>query len=353
MNTLYLDPAVIGYRMPAEWEPHQATCLSWPHNPETWPGIPIENIQRIWVEMIAELSLSEQVHINVNDGAMEKTTRALLQDVAPKSDNIFFHHFPTNDAWIRDHGPIFILGKGQGSPRRIPLNWGYNAWGEKYPPFDKDNVIPGQVAEFLGESMVTPGWILEGGSVEVNGQGTLLTTESCLLNPNRNPSLNRAQIESLLRHYLGVSNILWLGDGIVGDDTDGHIDDLTRFVSPDTLVTVVEPDPNELNFKALQENLKRLRTMADERGRRFHIHTLPMPAPVESDIGRLPASYANFFIGNSVVLVPVFDDPQDTVALEALRRFFPNRKVVGINCREMVKGLGAIHCVTQQVPRID
>lgn len=356
MSTLYLDSAVTGFRMPAEWERHQATWLSWPHNPETWPGIPMENIQRLWAEMIAQLSPSEQVHINVSDESIEKKARALLQDFSLKLHNVHFHHFPTNDAWIRDHGPVFIIRppekKNQGGKtQRIPLNWGYNAWGGKYPPFDKDDRVPVQVAEFLGESMVTPGWILEGGSVEVNGQGTLLTTESCLLNPNRNPSLDRIQIEVLLKHYLGVSRIFWLGDGIVGDDTDGHIDDLTRFVAPNTLVTVIEEDPADENFHPLQENLKRLQTMSDEAGRPFVIHTLPMPAPVESDIGRLPASYANFYIGNGVVLVPVFDDPKDAIALETLRPFFPGRRVVGLNCRDVIKGLGAIHCVTQQVPR--
>jgi agmatine deiminase len=181
----------------------------------------------------------------------------------------------------------------------------------------------------------------------------LLTTESCLLNPNRNPSLDRTQIEILLKHYLGVSNVLWLGDGIVGDDTDGHIDDLTRFVAPDTLVTVIEQDPTDENFRPLQENLKRLKKMTDEVGRPFQIHTLPMPAPVESDIGRLPASYANFYIGNGVVLVPIFNDPRDGIALTTLRPFFPGRKVVGLNCRDVVKGLGTVHCVTQQMPRVD
>lgn len=356
MSALYLDPAVTGFRMPAEWEPHQGTWLSWPHNPETWPGISIEKIQRVWVQMVVELSAFEEVHINVADKTMEEKARVLLPDFSLKPHNVLFHHFSTNDAWIRDHGPIFIIGpekkeNQREKSRRIGLDWGYNAWGGKYPPFDKDDAIPGQVAEFLGESIITPGWILEGGSIEVNGRGTLLTTESCLLNPNRNPSLDRTQIEILLKHYLGVSKILWLGDGIVGDDTDGHIDDLTRFVAPNALVTVLEQDPRDENFKPLQDNYRRLQTMTDEAGKPFEIHTLPMPAPVESDIGRLPASYANFYIANGLVLVPTFNDPQDAIALETLRPFFPGRKVVGLNCRDVVKGLGGIHCVTQQLPR--
>lgn len=342
MNTLY--------RMPAEWEPHEATWLSWPHNEETWPGIDLEKIQALWAWMAALLSEGEAVHINVGGRAMEEQARALLNQHVSDFGKIFFHHFPTDDAWIRDHGPIFVWGSDRDHTHRILLNWEYNAWGGKYPPFDQDNAIPSQIAAYLREELVSPGWILEGGSVEVNGRGTLLTTESCLLNPNRNPRLDRPAIEQLLSRYLGVSNCLWLGEGIVGDDTDGHVDDLTRFVHPDTLVTVFEEDPSDENFLALKENLKRLKAMKDEGGRPFRILTLPMPAPVISDIGRLPASYANFYIANKVVLVPVFEDSNDDRALEILRPLFPGRKVVGLVCRDLVKGLGAIHCVTQQVP---
>lgn len=338
------------YRMPAEWEPHEATWFSWPHNPETWPGISLEIVEKTWCEMILALCSEEKIHINVLNFEMENRARALLQAGSVELREVTFHHFPTNDAWIRDHGPVFIIEEKPQGRQVLPIDWEYNSWGEKYPPYDLDNAIPRQVADFLELKVLSPGLVLEGGSVEVNGSGTLMTTESCLLNPNRNGGLSKQEIEQVLRKYFGVTHFLWLGEGIVGDDTDGHIDDLARFVGPRTVMTVVEDDPQDENYWVLKDNWERLRSMTDERGRPLEVIKLPMPSPVESDIGRLPASYANFYIGNGAVLVPTFNDPQDKIALDTLGKHFPKRKILGIYSRDLVKGLGAIHCVTQQQP---
>lgn len=342
------SPAALGYRMPAEWAPHRGTWLSWPHKEASWPG-KFEPVPPIFARMVEELSRDEEVHINVADGAMEAEVRRLLARHRVEPHRVFFHHNPTNDAWCRDHGPIFVNRPGTDAPQAI-IDWGYNAWGGKYPPFDLDDVVPTRIAQHFGLPVYHPGIVMEGGSLDVNGAGTLLTTEACLLNPNRNPHLSRAEIERCLRDFLGVRHILWLGDGIVGDDTDGHVDDITRFVDERTVVTVVEDDPADENHEPLQDNLARLRTMTDQDGRPLEIVTLPMPRPVEHDGQRLPASYANFYIGNGVVLVPTYDPARDGEALETLQRLFPARRVVGIDCTDLVWGLGAFHCVSQQWP---
>ncbi len=338
-----------GYRMPAEWHPHQATWLSWPHNVETWPG-KLELILPVYAQMVAALARSETVHINVNDAAMEATARTWLQQAGAQGD-IRFHHFPTNDAWCRDHGAIFVhQTMDTTQPRLAATDWGYNAWGDKYPPYDLDNQIPARMAEYLNVPRFAGSIILEGGSIDVNGAGLLLTTEACLLNPNRNPTLNRAQIEQRLRDMLGVEQILWLGDGIVGDDTDGHVDDLARFVAPDTIVTIVEDDPADANYAVLQENLARLRAMRNLNDQPLRIITLPMPPAVICAGQRLPASYANFYIANRVVLLPCFNVPTDAQARQILQDLFPTREVICIDCTDLVWGLGAFHCLTQQVP---
>ncbi len=337
--------------MPAEWEPHAATWLSWPHKEASWPGN-FAPIPGIWVEMVRALAPHERVNILVNDAVAAASVRGLLRRAEVDLDNVTLHEIPTDDAWARDHGPTFVT-RGAGAEREIAaIDWIYNAWGGKYPPWDNDDVVPQKIAAKLGLRLFEPGIVLEGGSIDVNGCGTLLTTESCLLNPNRNPQLSRAQIEGYLRDYFGVRHILWLGEGIVGDDTDGHIDDLTRFVDATTVVTVVEANRDDENYEPLQENLVRLRTMTDQDGRALRILTLPMPAPVEYEGQRLPASYANFYIGNGAVLVPIFNDPNDGPALATLQPLFPGRRVVGINARELVWGLGAFHCVTQQQPAV-
>ncbi len=348
-------PKQLGYRLPAEWEPHEATWLSWPHKEASWPG-KIETIFPAYAQMVAALARSETVHINVNDQAMEAKARGFL-DAARATGDIRFHHFPTNDAWCRDHGAIILTHRdrthhdsGDARALRLAVDWDYNAWGNKYPPHDLDNLIPARMADALGIPSLKGGMVLEGGSIDSNGAGVLLTTEGCLLNPNRNPQLCRDQIENRLIEMLGVEKVLWLGDGIVGDDTDGHIDDLTRFVGPRTVVTAVEDDPADANFAALQENLRRLEGMTDLNGRSLEIVTIPMPPAVVYEGQRLPASYANFYIANSVVLLPTYNHTNDEIARSTLARLFPEREVVGLDCMDVIWGLGAFHCLTQQVP---
>ncbi len=337
--------------MPAEWEPHRGTWISWPHKEASWPGN-FAPVPGIVAAMVRELAMGEEVHINVADEAMRESARTELGRAKYPLDRVVFHHNPTNDAWCRDHGPCFVQRTVNGRTEQLVLNWGYNAWGGKYPPFDLDDRIPERVAEEFDLEIVTPGMILEGGSIDVNGRGSLLTTEQCLLHPNRNPELSRAEIEAQLRDHLGVRNILWLGEGIVGDDTDGHIDDITRFVDPHTIVTVVEDDPEDANHAPLRDNLERLRAMRDQDGTPFRIMTLPMPRPVYFDGERLPASYANFYIGNEVVLLPGYDPERDDIARELLQGCFPTRRVVVIDCTALVWGLGAFHCLTQQWPAL-
>lgn len=335
--------------MPAEWEKHEATWFSWPHNKDTWEAkYKYPAMIKVFCQIIKVLSAYEKININVAGIELETIAKLKLQQNGVIDfENIHFHYFATNDAWCRDYGPIFV--KNQNGHKCL-LNWEYNSWGGKYPPFDLDNNIPTQIATLKSLPIYTPEIVLEGGSIEVNGKGTLLTTKSCLLNPNRNPTLSKIQIEEYLESYLGVTNILWLNDGIAGDDTDGHIDDLSRFVNETTIVTVVESNQADINYKVLKENFELLQTLKDQDGNYFTIVELPMPAPVIIDGQRLPASYANFLIANGVVIVPIFDDPNDQKALDILQTQFNDRKVVGINCRDLVWGLGTIHCLSQQEP---
>jgi agmatine deiminase len=340
-------PAALGYRMPAEWEMHTATWLSWPRR----EGISFpESFDRVLPAlraMIEALIGSEQVCINVSNGAHEAEARAVLHGLP--MERITFYPVATNEPWCRDHGPIFVTRASD--PRVAVVDWDYNAWGNKYPPFDLDEVVPTRLAEILKLPVFYPRMILEGGSIDVNGSGALLTSESCLLNKNRNPNLSRNDIEQRLRDYLGVSDILWLSDGIAGDDTDGHIDDLTRFVAQETVITVVEESRDDENYEPLQENLARLREMKID-GRTLDILTLPMPKKIVREGLRLPASYANFYIANTCVLVPTFADANDEAALSVLRQCFPGRRVIGIDCRELIWGLGTFHCLTQQQPAV-
>jgi agmatine deiminase len=342
-------PRDLGFRMPAEWEPHAGTWLSFPR-PEgiSFPGL-YERVPALWLRMIEELSAGEDVHVNVLDAADESRVAALLagSSVVDRA-RVHLHRIPTDEPWCRDHGPIFVTRPGEVAI----VDWDYNAWGGKYPPFDRDDAVPRAVASLLGVCLFHPGIVMEGGALDVNGRGTLLTTESCLLNRNRNPSLDRAALERHLGDFLGVRHVIWLGDGIAGDDTDGHVDDITRFVAPDTIVTVVEEDPADENHRPLAENRERLRAARDQDGRPFTIVELPMPRPVVREGQRLPASYANFYVGNAVVLVPTFADPNDARALAVLARCFRTRRVVGIDSRDLVWGLGAFHCATQQQPTV-
>ncbi|MDW8467495.1 MAG: agmatine deiminase family protein [Chloroherpetonaceae bacterium] len=339
--------------MPPEWVTHKATWLSWPHNIHTWPEKSMEQIWATFVELVRFLVPHEEVHINTTGTEMEQEVLTLMRKSGIGRDyfeRIFFHPFGTNDAWCRDHGPNYILREQNGKIEKAIIDWGYNAWGGKYPPFDLDDAIPTKIAEWQGLPCFHPQMILEGGSIDVNGKGCLLTTTSCLLNPNRNPHLSQTQIEQMLRDYLGVTHILWLGEGIVGDDTDGHVDDITRFVSPDTIVTAIEEDKSDANYEPLRENYERLQKMTDQDGKPFRIVTIPMPEPVYERGQRLPASYANFYIANNVVLVPTFRSKNDIRALEILQSLFPTRRVHGIDCTHLIWGLGAIHCVTHEEP---
>jgi len=341
----FAKPAELGYRMPAEWEPHAATWLSWPRREGISFPDSYDRVVPALRAMVGALLESEPVNINVCNGAHEAEARAALQDLP--NEQLTFHLIPTNEPWCRDHGPIFLIRAED--PRLVVIDWDYNAWGGKYPPCDLDEVVPTRVAERLGLPVYYPHMILEGGSIEVNGTGALLTTEGCLLNPNRNPQLSRGQIEQRLRDYLGVREILWLGDGIEGDDTDGHIDDLTRFVSERAVVTVTEEDKSDANHAPLQANLERLRSLTID-GKPLEIMTLPMPGRIAREDLRLPASYANFYIANRSILLPTFADPKDEEAVTVLQRAFPTRRLIPIDCRELIWGLGAFHCLTQQQP---
>lgn len=340
-------PASLGYRMPAEWEPHTATWLSWPRREGISFPDSYDRVLPTFREMVAALVESEPVCINVSNGAHEAETREVLKDLPP--ERVTFYTIPTNEPWCRDHGPIFLTREKD--PRLAVVDWGHNAWGGKYPPFDLDDVVPTRVAETLGLPVYDGGMILEGGSIDVNGAGALLTTESCLLNENRNPNLTREQIEQRMRDYLGVREIFWLSRGTEGDDTDGHIDNLARFVSERTVLAVVEQDRSDANYEPLQENLARLRQIRIG-GKPLEIQTLPMPAKMEREDLRLPASYANFYIANTCILMPTFADPNDTAAIATVQRAFPKQRVIPIDCRELIWGLGAFHCLTQQQPEV-
>jgi len=344
----------MGFAMPAEWERHAATWLSWPHNPNTWPG-QLDKAWPYWVTMARELSRGETVHIVTPNEAIRAEADARLRTAglasALISGTVVLHVAPTNDSWMRDCGPIFVARVGKDGGREIlALDFGYNAWGGKYPPFTDDDKLPLSIGQWINCAVVQIPHIMEGGSIDVNGAGSLLTSESCLLNPNRNPSLDRDAIEKLLIETTGATNILWIADGIAGDDTDGHIDDTARFLDARTIAHVVETNPKDENHKPLQEVAKRLKAMRDVQGRPFTLVELPMPKGRYNQGQRMPASPANFYIGNDVVLVPTFGDPNDAVCLSQLRQAFTSRRVVGIDCTDLVWGLGAFHCVTQQQP---
>jgi len=350
-NAAPQTPTALGYRMPAEWEPHAATWFTWPR-PEgiSFPD-KYDTVPPVYARLIRELTEVEEVNINVWHAEMENWVRELLLKHGAPLENVRFHHFPAYEPWCRDHGPIFIVREVEGKHERAVVDWGYNAWGGKYPPFDLDDAVPQHVARLRNLPLFSPGIVMEGGSIELNGRGTLLTTEACLLNKNRNPHLSKEQIERYVRDYLGVRNILWLGEGIVGDDTDGHIDDLSRFVNATTIATIVEEDPADENYAILQENLKRLKTVRDQDGKSFRIVELPMPGRVEHEGQRLPASYANFYIANEKVLVPTYRHRNDAKAVEVLQQEFKDRRVIGIDSTELIWGLGSFHCITQQEPK--
>ncbi len=345
-----MTPAQLGYRMPAEWEPHLATWFTWPRPDGISFPDKYESVPPVYADIIRVLGEVEEVHINVWDEAMEAAAREALLSLGVPLARVAFHHFPAYEPWCRDHGPMFLVRQKEGRAERAVVDWGYNAWGGKYPPYDLDDAIPEHVASFRGLPLFKPGIVMEGGSIEVDGAGTLMTTEACLLHPNRNPGLERSQIEQYLRDYLGVRHFLWLGEGIEGDDTDGHIDDLARFADARTIVTVVEPDRADPNHEILRENLSRLKACRTPNGEPYRIVELPMPGRVEHNGQRLPASYANFYIANHRVLVPTYRHANDQKAVSILQSVFADRHVMGIDSTDLIWGLGSFHCITQQEP---
>jgi agmatine deiminase len=349
-------PRELGYRMPAEWERHEATWLAWPHNPEDWPG-KFQPIPWIYAEIVRLVAARERVHLIVENAAAKKRASGILRRAGANLEQVSFYAWPTDRGWMRDSGPIFVRN-GEG---KVALtNWSFNAWA-KYDDWRLDNEIPGRVKEFFGLHVWEPvvqnengarRVVLEGGSIDTDGAGTMLTTEECLLSEvqQRNPGLGREQLEKVFYDYLGIDKVIWLGRGVAGDDTHGHVDDITRFVGPATIVTAVEPDRNDANHAPLAENLARLKAARTADGKQLTIAELPLPKPVVFRGQRLPASYANFYIANGLVLVPTFHDSNDRIALNTLAELFPEREVIGVHCVDLVWGLGTLHCMTQQQP---
>lgn len=334
--------------MPAEWVPHEATFLTWPHRAEIWRGVHAET-EAAFARIAASLTTAETTYINVPDLTWARRVRELVLRAGGVAENLRILPINSNDVWCRDHGPTVVYAKDHGAQRRVFVDWDFNAWGGKFES-NLDDLVPEQLANALGFDRIRPGIVLEGGGIEVNGAGDLLTTESVMLNENRNPGLSQADLEAKLRTLLGVSNIIWLGDGLTGDDTDGHIDDLSRFVNETTIVTVMPSTTSHHDYAPLAENLRRLQEATSARGKKFDVLPLPMPAPLDFDGELLPASYANFYIANGLVLVPIFQDPNDERALGMLRELFPGRRVEGVDCRAIVSQYGAIHCISQQLP---
>ncbi|MBS1509994.1 MAG: agmatine deiminase family protein [Bacteroidetes bacterium] len=344
-----MTPQQQGYHFPAEFAPQAATWLSWPHKEASWPG-KIHTIYPYYSRFVKELAKGQQVNINVNDEVMKQFAVQQLQQAEVDLSKVTFYLHPTNDAWCRDHGPAFLINPNAKENPKVIVDWGYNAWGNKYPPFDLDDNIPTLIAKAYNIPVYYPGIVMEGGSVEFNGKGTIMTSTACLLNPNRNPHLNQQQIEQYLYDYYGAEQILWVDEGIVGDDTDGHIDDTVRFVNEDTVLTVVEENKNDENYALLQHNLKQLQSMRLLNGKQLNIVELPMPDEIVYEDQRLPASYANFYIANHAVIVPIFNSDKDDKALQIIQDCFPARKVVGIDSTDIIWGLGSFHCMSQQEP---
>ncbi len=343
----------MNYRMPAEWEPHEGTWLAWPHEKSDWPG-KFAPIPWVYCEIVRLLARTERVHILVNSEDAAESVRKLLKKAHADLAGVDFFVCATDRSWTRDFCPIFVRDTKSG--KSLITDWQFNGWA-KYENWTTDDAVPAAIAQKLKLKSVTPKLgrrriVLEGGSIDVNGRGSLLTTEECLLSDiqARNPGLTREQLESVFRDYLGVTNTLWLKNGIAGDDTHGHVDDLARFVDPSTVVIASESNKGDANYELLRENLKLLKTMKDQDGQPLRIVPLPMPEPVWFHGQRLPASYANFYIANGLVLAPTFNDPNDRIALNTLAKVFPDREIRGIHCLDLVLGLGTLHCLSQQQP---
>lgn len=360
MTSTSKTPRELGYRMPAEWHPHAATQLHWPSNRETWPGERLDRVEEVYGRILSVLSCREPVHLLVSGREAEERARKTLSRFPAEAGRIHWHRRRINDVWARDCGPIFVRreeASGGESPEFALTDWEYNAWGGKYPPWDDDNALPRWFADRFSIPRFEAGMVLEGGAVETDGEGTLITTESVLLNPNRNPEMDRSDIEKRLRDYLGVEKVIWLEEGLAGDDTDGHVDDLTRFLAPGVLLTVTAGE-EDVNHRVLQRNLEILRSSTDAKGRDFAIETLPLPetrirGTTVDGSEYVPASYANFYLANGAVLVPLYDDPNDAKAMDLFARRFPGRDIAGIPCSDLVWGQGSLHCVTRELYGID
>lgn len=340
-------PRALGFRMPGEWAEHDAIWLSWPHDKESF-GEGLPGAEKAYVEMIRAIHKTERVELHVLDQKMHARVAEALEKAGVDLSRVRFHLRRYADVWFRDYGPTFVLGaKG----KLAMVHWIFNAWGGKYKELMPDTEIPHDIEAKLRVPAFRPGIVMEGGSIEVNGAGVVMTTEQCLLNKNRNPRLTRAQIEDCLRQYLGVDQVLWLKEGISGDDTDGHIDDIARFTSPSTVACALEERSSDENFAPLKDCFEALEQARDASGKPYNVVRLPMPDPVEAEGRRLPASYANFYIGNGTVLAPVFGCKQDDAALKVLEGLFPGRRIAPIPCRDLVRGLGTVHCVSQQQPK--
>ncbi len=344
------SPKDLGYYFPAEFAPHEATWLSWPHKEASWPG-KIHAIYPNYCRFIKYLAESELVRINIADETMKDAATTHLQQANVPLEKVEFFMHPTNDAWCRDHGPAFLVNPAA-EQKKVIVDWGYNAWGNKYPPYDLDDVIPTLIGKHFNIPVYHPGIVMEGGSVEFNGKGTLITSKACLLNKNRNPHLNQSQIEEYLCNYYGVNQVLWVDEGIIGDDTDGHIDDTVRFINEDSVVTVIEENKMDENYDLLQNNLRQLQQMRLATGKQLNIIELPMPDEIIYEDQRLPGSYANFYISNKHVIVPTFRCDKDDKALSVLSSCFPGREVVGIDSTDIIWGLGSFHCLSQQEPAV-
>ncbi|MCF2500655.1 agmatine deiminase family protein [Dyadobacter chenhuakuii] len=344
-------PGELGFTFPAEWFPHRATWLTFPHNEASWQGERLAKMRPQYLAFIKAISQGEKVGIIANDENLKAFISKELDRTGVDLSKIEFVIKPTNDAWCRDHGPSFVINEQ--TKQKAIVDWGHNAWGGKYPPYDDDNRTPKAVAEYLNLPVFNPGIIMEGGAVEFNGAGSLLTSKSCLLNLNRNPHLNQGQIEETLCQYYGVQQILWVEGGIVGDDTDGHIDDTTRFINEDTVIACVEHDSNDENFEILQTNLQMLKNMRLLNGKQLNIIEIPMPKAVIIDGFRTPGSYANFLICNAGVITPVFNNPNDQIAIDILEKAFPERKIIPLEATEIIWGQGSFHCLSQQEPLLN
>lgn len=336
----------LGYTMPAEWEKHDAIWLSWPYDETTFPDR-VDKVEATYVQIIKEIHESERVNLFVTDEAKKQKATRLLKQANIDMNKIHFYIFGYADVWFRDYGPIFVKNQNH---ELAMLQWDFNSWGEKYEDLLKDKHVPDFINQKMSLRCFKPNIVLEGGSIDVNGKGTLLTTAQCLLNKNRNPTLDKVQIEKYLADYIGATHFIWLECGILGDDTDGHIDDLARFVNPTTIVCAYQEDENDEDYDVLRENYEILRNSVDQDGKKLKIIKLPMPKVISDEGQRLPASYTNFYIGNKKVLVPTFEQKNDRKALSTLQDLFPTRKIVGIQCVDLVYGFGTIHCISQQQP---